>query len=765
MAILERPRIIAQQRYDLDDFNALLSSLRTDDNYYTKRFLSGENYILKGFTVSGIGLTSATINMPDSTLIFPQNTSDFSWFSSESGASNIVIPDADLTNNTRNYIELRLYTENNTPLTKAFWDETANSGSGAEFNQVTDTMTTIRVGATVLLGGFSGNPDRIPIAIVDTDPSGNIKVIIDKRNLFFRLGTNSDPSNTFSWVTKEEPLLNVVLSGGSGTYTAGETVTFTSGATGIVATGGTTSITVRELSNDSVATGDTLVGSSSGASRTVDTILHSYTGGDSDIDDFKEFMNAIMTEIKNLKGTSFWYQNPLTSLVGLGRFVNSVIAPNSSNARFSWSGTQLSITDDNVSPTDSDVIGYIRVFGASQVLDITRQDGTGASTPISIADGEVLFVEVPASGNVSYSGSGSAASNFQVVPRASFVINDTNFWIGYREGSNLILRGMGEMEAGEDRQISDNTTQEVLSFIGAASEVDTTPPYPFTPNGLCPESFTSANSLTDAIGANAENINEIYNTLDEPSYDEILTVVSGIPADDNEITGPVVSSTIINMPLHSRSTPPDQTQYYTVGKGGLEIYLNGQFLSLGTNGWSEVGASGSDSTQIQINQDLEVGDVLEFRIDAAGAPGAGGGGTAPDDNFITLTEESSADNADFVLIYDDSASAYRKMTRANFLAGLSSLEQVNSYSSDHNASVSSDDVLVVNATSGNVTITLPAVGTANGKKFNIKKIDASGFSVIIDGNGALIDGSGSISTTTQYESFTVVCDGTQWWII
>ncbi len=77
-----------------------------------------------------------------------------------------------------------------------------------------------------------------------------------------------------------------------------------------------------------------------------------------------------------------------------------------------------------------------------------------------------------------------------------------------------------------------------------------------------------------------------------------------------------------------------------------------------------------------------------------------------------------------------------------------------------------DYVILVDASGGAVTITLPAASTVSGRLYNIKKTDSSANAVILDGNAAeTVDGSATISTTTQYQSFTVVCDGTQWWVI
>jgi len=273
-------------------------------------------------------------------------------------------------------------------------------------------------------------------------------------------------------------------------------------------------------------------------------------------------------------------------------------------------------------------------------------------------------------------------------------------------------------------------------------------------------------NLTQAISKITGNVNSILTTLDQPSYDEIITIVSGAPV-GNQLTGPVLSGTTITIPVNSRLIGTPQ-QYYVVGKGTLEVFLNGQYLSLFdlSNGWQEVGATGSNSSQIQINQTLQVGDVLTFRLDATGGPGSGGAG-APDDNFYLLPTSSTANNSDYLLIYDVTVPGYRKQLRSVFLAGLSNLQQVNTYTTNHTANATTDDVILVDATSGTVTITLPAPTTCGGKEFNIKKIDSSGNGVVVDGNGVDIDGSGTISTVIQYENFTVVADATnnQYWIL
>lgn len=77
-----------------------------------------------------------------------------------------------------------------------------------------------------------------------------------------------------------------------------------------------------------------------------------------------------------------------------------------------------------------------------------------------------------------------------------------------------------------------------------------------------------------------------------------------------------------------------------------------------------------------------------------------------------------------------------------------------------------DVVIFANATSGNVTITLPTASFNAGYRFYIKRIDGSGNTCSIARSGSdTIDGQTSISLDLQYTSLTVVSDGSAWYII
>lgn len=77
-----------------------------------------------------------------------------------------------------------------------------------------------------------------------------------------------------------------------------------------------------------------------------------------------------------------------------------------------------------------------------------------------------------------------------------------------------------------------------------------------------------------------------------------------------------------------------------------------------------------------------------------------------------------------------------------------------------------DTVIFANATSGNVTITLPVASGVSGYRFYVKRIDNSGNTCAVARSGSdTIDGQTSVNLDAQYTSLTLVSDGTAWYII
>ncbi len=76
-----------------------------------------------------------------------------------------------------------------------------------------------------------------------------------------------------------------------------------------------------------------------------------------------------------------------------------------------------------------------------------------------------------------------------------------------------------------------------------------------------------------------------------------------------------------------------------------------------------------------------------------------------------------------------------------------------------------DVVIFADATSGNVTITLPAASSFSGYNFYIKRIDSSSNTCSVASSGGTIDGTSSFSLDTQYFAVRVVSNGSNWFII
>jgi hypothetical protein len=99
---------------------------------------------------------------------------------------------------------------------------------------------------------------------------------------------------------------------------------------------------------------------------------------------------------------------------------------------------------------------------------------------------------------------------------------------------------------------------------------------------------------------------------------------------------------------------------------------------------------------------------------------------------------------------------------------VTSLSQVTSTStrtSNYTVLVSDySKTLLIDATSGNITISLPSLATAgDGFNFNIKKIDSSSNTVTIDPNGAeLVDGASTYTLTKKNESLALVAESSSW---
>ncbi len=279
-----------------------------------------------------------------------------------------------------------------------------------------------------------------------------------------------------------------------------------------------------------------------------------------------------------------------------------------------------------------------------------------------------------------------------------------------------------------------------------------------------------------AEGAN-QTLLAISEILGENAYDEILSVVSGAPADDNEITGPVTSGTVIMIPNDSRDG--EIAQGYVVGNGVLEIRLNGQYLQQGVD-WQEVGAAGSISYTFQILQNLPIGDELNVRIDTMGgyiASGSGGGISGAANIGGGAGEVfSSILGSTMQLRTIEAGSNITVNTAGNVVQiaatipsnNLSVVTQTVNYSVQ-----ATDDVVLMDCGATDKTVTLPDATAYSGRLLNIKRISSGAGNCLIRGSGTqTIDSEAHPSYTdnktrliNQWDAITLVSNGTAWFVI
>lgn len=71
-------------------------------------------------------------------------------------------------------------------------------------------------------------------------------------------------------------------------------------------------------------------------------------------------------------------------------------------------------------------------------------------------------------------------------------------------------------------------------------------------------------------------------------------------------------------------------------------------------------------------------------------------------------------------------------------------------------------LVLVDTTSGSVTVTLPPARKCKGRVYRFKKLVAAN-TMTLDGNDAeTIDGAATAATSTQYGNYTLVSDGSNW---
>jgi len=262
MAVLSRLLFSSAERVDLADFLSIDSYAAADFKYMVKSFVGDTvPYILKGFDVINpavcIGTNSCSIRVADSVVYFPASNVGSFFFGLPEGNPVALPVVPSLRSNATNYIYLTFTTQELASDSRAFWDPDKNGGDGGEFSQEVNTESILAITVNTSVSTF---PDAtIPIAKITTGPTGSIQTIQDCRHMMFRLGTGGSSPNPYS------------------------------------------NYTYRNLPSAPYARNE--------PPTVMSTVLdpNPFQGGDKNIQTLKEWMDAVMTKIKELSGSPYWY--------------------------------------------------------------------------------------------------------------------------------------------------------------------------------------------------------------------------------------------------------------------------------------------------------------------------------------------------------------------------------------------------------------------------------------------------------------------------
>jgi hypothetical protein len=286
-------------------------------------------------------------------------------------------------------------------------------------------------------------------------------------------------------------------------------------------------------------------------------------------------------------------------------------------------GASNAVNTSAVYPTmpPSVPIGAVRVrrSGAVAVVDMVRKFG-GQSSSI----GSVILSLFNNTGSTVVAGTvvggHPSTAGYLVVPQADDIANcESVLGVVVADIANGAT-GFVQV-AGEATVSTTGLTLGARAYLSStvAGELTSTPPST-TGEVVFVVGFTTA--------TNKIVLFPHLDTINQNIYYEALLVVSGAPANSNQVTGPILSGVLLTLPNDSRNSGSART--YIVGSGELLVFLNGVQQVLGID-YYEVGAPSSQSNQIQIQQDLLVTDEIVFRIDLSGEAyfsGGGGGGSS-----------------------------------------------------------------------------------------------------------------------------------------
>lgn len=192
----------------------------------------------------------------------------------------------------------------------------------------------------------------------------------------------------------------------------------------------------------------------------------SFTGGDKDIQSLKDWMDLVMTRIKDVSGETYWFKN--TSGFNTNHLFTDI-----ANTVITGGGT-ISYNASNVFSFSADITLRVISTGVTYTIPFASQSGQ------TLGSDQVAYINLDAQLSGPSSGQRGTSGNRALViaNRSAVPLDQDIYWVAYRDGTKLFVRGARqELEQGEETQLGDGITQDLLTFIGSTGETDNSPSY------------------------------------------------------------------------------------------------------------------------------------------------------------------------------------------------------------------------------------------------------------------------------------------------
>jgi hypothetical protein len=348
MAIRRRYNFLGQQRIDVNHLKSVESAVSNDFDELLKGLITGEgqSYVVRGFELNMSGSIGSSANglqllVSDSCILHGNSEQSGTFYTIQSGAPSEILSSTSntkvegaFTPNVDNYIAIELVRQidDNTIDQVYFWNPTTNI-------EVTRTVPTgVLLGYKIVITTSNFQSNTLPIAIVQTDAANSVVSITDRRPLLFRLGQSGfnapNPFYTYPWIDGRQENF----------YTS------------------------------------------------TSSVVSPFKGGDKQIPDMKSFFDAMMSEIKFLKGTPYWYSETSGGSIYRSR-------QDSLNTAFTGKGTishAIAYFNGQVAGMTSDVIikatseNVVLIADSAKTIDELIDDWNVANDdqPVTLVTGD-----------------------------------------------------------------------------------------------------------------------------------------------------------------------------------------------------------------------------------------------------------------------------------------------------------------------------------------------------------------------------------------